>query len=208
MHAQAFYTNFLDLIRDDQLIGCEAKQGEGGQSCPDAALAAGSIADVTPFTTGPYGAFPGSVVWQSAYPVITYNTWKAYGDMQLISRHWDGLVALSDYWSRQPCAQDHQNLCGGLGDWVDTSWPARTTDAQVCVKAHRSPLLALSASELLRPQGPPSLSICSTRGACCTNSTIGRVVDRVVIPCAGHLVILQQPLGGIHVRDCDSTRQG
>ena len=48
----AFYSNFLDLMRDDQLIGCEAKQGEGGGSCPDAALASGSIADVTPFTTG------------------------------------------------------------------------------------------------------------------------------------------------------------
>ena len=128
---QAFYTNFLNLIRDDQLMGCETKQGEGGQSCPNAVLSAGSIADVTPFTTGPYGAFPGSVVWQAAYPVITYNTWKAYGDLQLIGHHWDGLVALSDYWSRQPCAQSAQNLCGGLGDWVDPSWPIRTTDAQV-----------------------------------------------------------------------------
>jgi hypothetical protein len=166
VRAQAFYKNFLVLIRDDQLIGCEAMQGEGGQSCPDAALAAGSIADVTPFTTGPYGAFPGSVVWQAAYPVITYNTWRAYGDMQLINHHWNGLVALSDYWSRQPCAQDHQNLCGGLGDWVDPSWPARTTDAQVRVKAHRPPLSVLSVSEILHPHG--SLSLCSARGVCCT----------------------------------------
>ena len=50
---QAFYSNFLDLIRDDQLIGCETRTGEGGGSCPNPALAAGSIADVTPFTTGP-----------------------------------------------------------------------------------------------------------------------------------------------------------
>ena len=50
---QAFYANFLDLIRDDQLIGCETRTGEGGGSCPNPALAAGSIADVTPFTTGP-----------------------------------------------------------------------------------------------------------------------------------------------------------
>ena len=27
------------------------------------------------------GAFPGSVVWQAAYPVITYNSWKTYGDL-------------------------------------------------------------------------------------------------------------------------------
>ena len=50
---QAFYSNFLDLIRDDQLIGCETRTGEGGGSCANPALAAGSIADVTPFTTGP-----------------------------------------------------------------------------------------------------------------------------------------------------------
>jgi hypothetical protein len=66
MHA--FYSNFLNLMRDDQLIGCETRQGDGGGSCPNAALAAGSIADVTPFTTGPYGAFPGSVVWQVCAP--------------------------------------------------------------------------------------------------------------------------------------------
>ena len=41
---QAFYANFLDLIRDDQLIGCETRTGEGGGSCPNPALAAGSIA--------------------------------------------------------------------------------------------------------------------------------------------------------------------
>ena len=128
MHA--FYKNFLDLIRDDQLMGCETKQGEGGQSCTDPTLNAGSIADVTPFTTGPYGAFPGSVVWQAAYPVIAYNAWRAYGDLQLIARHWEGLVALAGYWSRQPCAKHGQNLCGGLGDWVDPQWPNRTTDAQ------------------------------------------------------------------------------
>ena len=76
------------------------------------------------------GAFPGSVVWQAAYPVITYNSWKSYGDLQLIDRHWDGLVALADYWARQPCSQKNQNLCGGLGDWVDTLWPVENTDAQ------------------------------------------------------------------------------
>ena len=39
---EAFYANFLNLIRDDQLMGCETKQGEGGQSCSNAALAAGT----------------------------------------------------------------------------------------------------------------------------------------------------------------------
>lgn len=65
MHA--FYANFLNLIRDDQLMGCERMDAINGDlACKNPALAAGSVADVTPFTTGPYGAFPGSVVWQAA----------------------------------------------------------------------------------------------------------------------------------------------
>jgi hypothetical protein len=50
MHA--FYRNFLALIRDDQLIGCAAAGGTGGSACANPALHKGSVADVTPFTTG------------------------------------------------------------------------------------------------------------------------------------------------------------
>lgn len=64
------------------------------------------------------------------YPVITYNTWRAYGDLQIIDHHWPGLVALADYWARQPCAQTHNvSFCNGLGDWVDTLWPVENTDS-------------------------------------------------------------------------------
>ena len=64
------------------------------------------------------------------YPVITYNTWRAYGDLRIIDHHWPGLVALADYWARQPCAQTHNvSLCNGLGDWVDTLWPVENTDS-------------------------------------------------------------------------------
>ena len=50
------------------------------------------------------------------------------------------MVALSDFWSRQPCAQSPpaQNLCGGLGDWVDPLWPVRTTDAQATSSFYNS----------------------------------------------------------------------
>jgi len=129
---EAFYGNYLDLIRDDQLIGCEIPTGEGGGSCSNAALHRGSLPDVVPFTTGPYGAFPGSTVWQAAYPVIAYNWWRAYNDTRGLKVHWPGLVALSDYWARQPCAASGQNLCGGLGDWVDVAWPNQTTPDTEC----------------------------------------------------------------------------
>lgn len=47
-----FYSNFLDLMRDDQLMGCEVMAAINGDAvCPNPALAAGSIGDVTPFTT-------------------------------------------------------------------------------------------------------------------------------------------------------------
>jgi hypothetical protein len=69
-------------------------------------------------------------VWQAAYPVIAFNTWRHYGDLQLIEVHWGGLVALMDYWLRQPCCKGTLNLCGGLGDWVDVAWPVEITPAQ------------------------------------------------------------------------------
>ena len=129
---EAFYSNFLDLMRDDQNIGCEVPMGEGGGSCSDAALHRGSLPDVVPFTTGPYGAFPGSTVWQSAYPVILYNHWRHYGDLNKLQQHWPGVVALAEYWARQPCSSSGLNRCGGLGDWVDVAWPLHTTPDDSC----------------------------------------------------------------------------
>lgn len=129
---EAFYANFLDVIRDDQLLGCEVPMGEGGGSCSDAALKEGSLPDVVPFTTGPYGGFPGSVVWQAAYPVIAWHWYRAYNDTAGLRKHWPGLVALADYWGRQPCSATGLNLCGGLGDWVDTNWPNHTTPDTEC----------------------------------------------------------------------------
>lgn len=67
---KSFYRHFLRLIRDDQQLGCETPVGHGGQGCSVAQSQRGSIPDVVPFTTGPYGGFPGSPVWQAAYVVI------------------------------------------------------------------------------------------------------------------------------------------
>ena len=116
---EAFYNNYLRVMRDDQLIGCETPMGEGGGSCQNAGLHAGSLPDVVPFTTSPYGGFPGSTVWAAAYPIIAYNSFKKYEDVGTLREHYEGLVALMKYWDKLPCSSSGQNLCGGLGDWVD-----------------------------------------------------------------------------------------
>jgi hypothetical protein len=50
MHA--FYSAFLQTIRDDQLLGCQRNQHA---PCSDPAGNNGSVADVVPFTIDPYG---------------------------------------------------------------------------------------------------------------------------------------------------------
>jgi hypothetical protein len=74
--AFAFHANFLTLIADNQRKGCadQPKTTINGP-CKDPQLKHGSVPDVTPFATSPYGANPGTVDWQVAYPTIArrYN---------------------------------------------------------------------------------------------------------------------------------------
>ena len=90
MDAQTFHTNFLQNINDDQVKGCQHNPKDPFvQPCtgPAVAQAAGAVPDVSPFQTSPYGSNPGSVVWQSAYPVIARNMWRHYGDAAVIKNH-------------------------------------------------------------------------------------------------------------------------
>jgi hypothetical protein len=90
MDAQTFHTNFLQNINDDQVKGCQHNPKDPFiQPCtgPAVAKAAGAVPDVSPFQTSPYGSNPGSVVWQSAYPVIARNMWRHYGDAAVIKSH-------------------------------------------------------------------------------------------------------------------------
>ena len=90
MDAQSFHTNFLQNINDDQVKGCQHNPSDPFiQPCTGSAIAeaAGAVPDVSPFQTSPYGSNPGSVVWQSAYPVIARNMWRHYGDGAVIKSH-------------------------------------------------------------------------------------------------------------------------
>jgi len=53
---QQFHRSFLSSIRDDQIRGCQNNPATDRDSpCSNPALMNGSVPDVTPFTTGPYG---------------------------------------------------------------------------------------------------------------------------------------------------------
>jgi alpha-L-rhamnosidase len=79
LDGELFHTNFLQLIRDDQLRGCwSSPQTSRDTPCDGQSVmkANGSVPDVTPYSTSPYGSFPGAPVWESALVVITRNLWK------------------------------------------------------------------------------------------------------------------------------------
>ena len=110
---QAFYRKFLRDVRDDQLWGRHFK---GNQQWKDDRYI-GSVADVVPFDG--VGGWPGCPVWQVAYIVIARTHWRHYGDKTLLSEHWDGLVALMDYFERhvRPESGLLEQAC--YGDWID-----------------------------------------------------------------------------------------
>jgi hypothetical protein len=93
-----FHTAFLESIRDDQSWGC-ANQADSSrhQVCTDPVQEQGSVPDVSPYSTGPYGGFPGSPVWQSALVVIAREHWRHYGDKATLEANWAGLVSFMDY---------------------------------------------------------------------------------------------------------------
>ena len=118
--AQTFHTNFLQNINDDQVKGCQNNPSDPFiQPCTGAnvALNSGAVPDVSPFQTSPYGSNPGSVVWQSAYPVIAQRMWRHYADKAAIQAHWPSLNAFMAYLDRKADPKTHLVLTGGLSDW-------------------------------------------------------------------------------------------
>ena len=137
MDAQSFHTNFLQNINDDQVKSCVHNPDDPFiHPCTGAAVAlgAGAVPDVSPFQTSPYGSNPGSVVWQSAYPVIAFNMWRHYGDKAVLKTHWSSLVSFMDYIERVSDPKTHLTLTGGLSDWVPPGGNGHgpVTDAREC----------------------------------------------------------------------------
>ena len=131
-----FHAQFLQSMRDDQLKGCSSVadtplyQHCNGETDPMAiALMDGSIPDVVPYSTGPYGSFPGSPVWASGYVVIARNLLRRFGpdSLPVLEKQYDGLVSFMDYLGRTTDPDTGLLLTGGLGDWVPPGGNDRMT---------------------------------------------------------------------------------
>jgi len=93
----SFYSNWLNLMRDDQ-----GPQGE--------------IADVVPSFR--YGHQAGDPAWGAAYPLISYYLWKHYGDEHIIANHYDSIKAWIEYLRANATTNGIKRLYCWYGDWV------------------------------------------------------------------------------------------
>lgn len=75
---------------------------------------------MVPYSTGPYGGFPGSPVWASAYIVIARMLYRHYGDsvLPVLKQHYPGFKSFMAYLLRHADPETKLVLFGGLGDWV------------------------------------------------------------------------------------------
>ena len=123
----AFHANFIRLIADNQKKGCTNQPSTsiykpchhlGPES--SAAWFNGSVPDVTPFATGPYGANPGTTDWQVAYVMIARNMVLHYGPVThpVLTELWPSLDLFMDYLDRLTDPKTGLLLQGARGDWV------------------------------------------------------------------------------------------
>ena len=133
--AFGFHANFLRLLVDNQGKGCTdqptttiyhacaAPSNAGGMG--SAAWFNGSVPDVTPFSTGPYGANPGSTDWQTAFPVVARNLLLHYGPVlskPVLTEIWPSLELFMAYLERLITHSTQGSrlllLDGARGDWI------------------------------------------------------------------------------------------
>ena len=135
--AYSFHANFLRLLSDNQVKGCTEQNDNGIYSrctnkanthatlASDIAWFSGSVPDVTPFPTGPYGGNPGSTDWQTAFPIIAHSLLKHYGaaSHDLLTEVWPSLDLFMGYLDRLVQANPKSKDTGLLldmarGDWI------------------------------------------------------------------------------------------
>jgi alpha-L-rhamnosidase len=137
--SEAFHTNFLRLIRDNQHKGCSVQPGTSHDkpcSCSSArgaqaqaecrngiSVAAwfnGSVPDVVPFTTAPYGSNPGTTDWQIAYVQVARALLLHYGDRAVpaLADLWDSLDLFMQYLEKLVDKNTGLLLLGARGDWI------------------------------------------------------------------------------------------
>ena len=131
--AFAFHANFLRLLVDNQVKGCTDQptttingpcKAPPGVQGPAKQWFNGSVPDVTPFPTSPYGANPGSTDWQTAFVVIARNALVHYGDLAkpLLSEIYPSLQLFMDDYLERLIKQGGKGtgllLTGARGDWI------------------------------------------------------------------------------------------
>ena len=124
----AFHTNFLRLIRDNQVKGCWNQPNTtiyGACTTKEPMGAAkwfnGSVPDVTPFPTGPYGGNPGSTDWQVAYVCVAWTQLHHHGAAvagPMLADLWASLDLFMDYLERLVDPVTGLLLTGARGDWI------------------------------------------------------------------------------------------
>lgn len=123
----AFHSNFLRLIRDNQQKGCTDQpqttingpcKAPAGKGDPRVWFN-GSVPDVTPFSTSPYGSNPGTTDWQMAYVQTAYTVLQ-YGVTAhpVLRELWDSLDLFMQYLDRLADPATGLLLQGARGDWV------------------------------------------------------------------------------------------
>ena len=135
--AYSFHANFLRLLGDNQVKSCTEQEdtpiysrcthtaNTNATLASDIAWFNGSVPDVTPFPTGPYGGNPGTTDWQTAFPIIGYSLLKHYGaaSHELLTEVWPSLDLFMGYLERLIQANPKSKgsgllLDGARGDWV------------------------------------------------------------------------------------------
>lgn len=123
----AFHANFIRLIADNQKKGCTNQPSTSiykpcHHSGPESSAVwfNGSVPDVTPFPTGPYGGNPGTTDWQVAYVMIARNMVLHYGAVThpVLTELWPSLDLFMDYLDRLTDPKTGLLLQGARGDWI------------------------------------------------------------------------------------------
>jgi alpha-L-rhamnosidase len=92
----AFYTNFLNLIQDEQ--GTD-----------------GTLTDTTPFT---FGARPADPAWGAAYPSILYWLWKYHDDIEVVAQHYNSIKFYFSFLNKCYSSTGLAKFYYNYGDWV------------------------------------------------------------------------------------------
>ena len=106
-----------DQPRTDLYGPCAAPPGKG----PAAAWFNGSVPDVVPFSTGPYGGNPGTTDWQAAYVMVAHSILRhSSGGAALpaLAELFPSLERLMAYFERLADPPSGLLLTGARGDWV------------------------------------------------------------------------------------------